>query len=334
MLIAGRLLEYNLPNDIIFFCHIDELLVKDTLVPELQPGLSEHFQKFLAQHEHVHIVLFSHESADVCSILAASLVGHEALDRGQVSVVYEAGLGIYQGSPEKVKKDYTEGMRTEVVNILERMAIAAAARFSDSKFKDRFYFASTEFSLGIRVHPFARGLSGSLDKEAALELVGALATSLADIVKEDMQAVQNHIINYFLAADPGLDKIFSKQNDERVWDKERVDTYLDMLRFVHMGARGSAIRPNDTTDTQAAKSVLESLGSHQLVVVSAESASSQALFEWALEQEHRLVACSETADAAIKTLVESRGGIEYTAGKIEELLHILHVYITVQSIGT
>ncbi len=330
--IASRMIEYNLPNTVLLFIHIDDFLDHTSDIPLVSPGASEMVQRFLTSNSSTHLVIISHENADITAILASTLAGTSAIKNGQVSMVYESGMGLYLGSDPKQKKDLLSDDRHELIHLLERMAVVTATKMGDKHFKDNFFFTATEYSIGIRVHPFARGSSDSLDKDAADELVRALAIALSDLVKEDVSAVQSHVVNHFLAKDPSLSQIFAKSNDERVWDMEKVDQLLELFRFVHLGARGSIIRPADASDVQAADVILASTTSKNMIVVAGDSIFSKPLLEWALAEKKGFIACSDAAEKSVNDLVETRGGIVYSAGHISELLDVIGAYSHLKSI--
>ncbi len=329
--IGLRMTDFAVPQKVLLFMHIDDFLAGSGDIPVLQPEVPARMQQFLRSNPGAHLAVLSHDTADVTALLTTALAGPAAIDQGQVSMVYESGLGLYLGSSPKQKKDHTAGMRSELTHALERLAVAAATHGS-SHFKDRFYFSATEYSLGIRVHSYARSLSKDLDKEAAHELVKALATALSDMVKEDVRAIESHIINYFLSQDPSLQSVFSPSHDERVWDMERVDQLLQMFRFVHLGARGSLIRPADASDVQAAETIQEMVGKDRMIIVCSDSPFSMPLLEWGIKQQHRFIACSDGAAQKIRDMVETRGGIEYAAGHIEELLDVVDAYLHLKPI--
>jgi hypothetical protein len=217
--IATKLVEYGFPPKLLLFIHLDGLVMMPGDIPQVKLDYATHITNFVKNNPSAHLVFVSHDSADVTSILTTSLVGSEAISSGQVSMVYESGLGLYLGTTKKEKKDHTAGLRTEVAQLMERVTLALASTSKSEGFKDKFYFSSTEFSAGIRVHPYARAsLGDSLDKDAAMELINCLAIALADLVKEDPKAVHDHAINYFLKKDPTLKTVFSGSSDERVWD--------------------------------------------------------------------------------------------------------------------
>jgi len=331
-IVGLRLTEYQLPAKVLLCIHIDDFLESKSDIPLLAPGAPATMQKFLDSNDSVHLVVMSHDSADVTAVLTAALTGHDAVERGQVSMVYESGLGLYMGAPTRQKKDYTTSMRSELIHILERMAVVAATRVSDAHFKQRFFFSASEFSIGIRVHPYARTITGNLDKEAAHELIQALAVALSDLVKEDLQAVGNHALNYFLSQDPSLQEIFSPSHDERVWDMEKVDELLKLLRFVHLGARGSLIRPADASDVEAATTLFEAFGRDRMLIVASDNHFTFPLLEWALQQKHGFISCSDQAEKSVRDLVETKGGIQFTHGHIEELLNVVDAYVHFKSV--
>lgn len=328
LLVALRLLTYGFPVNVTLFMHINDVLEKSD-TPTLFAGASVPFRLFLEENPNIHVVILSHESADVTAILAGGLVGKEPVARGQVSMIYESGMGVYIGSDPKEKKDLTKGMRTEVLHVMERMAIAAASRMHDASFHEKFYFTSTEYSVGIRVHPFARGTNNTLDKEAARELVGCLSVALADLVKEDVKAVEAHIVNYCLNTDASLKVIFEPVVDERVWDVEKVDEYLRLLSLVHLGSRGSLVRPADASDVVAAEAIIGRNNTQSLIVTTGENSFTLPLMQWTRHQESGVVACSESATDQVLQEVESQGGIQYSSGHLEELLQVLDAYVNI-----
>lgn len=331
--IASRLLEYNLPPKILLFLHLNDLLVTTSNIPLLRPELSFEITTLLGVNPQIHLVLLSHDSADVASVLASSLVGKDLIDNGQVSIIYESGMGLYLGLDQKQKKDYTADLRKEVLQVIERMTISAASRMNDNKFKEQFYFSASEYSLGIKVHPFARGRSADLDKQAAKELVKVMAMALADLVKEEIAGVENHAYNHFLKLDESLKQVFNNASDERVWDMEKVDEYLNDFRFVHLGERGSIIRPTDATDVPAAKTLYELYGPDALVISASDSNFTLPLMQWTIEQPSGMIACSENAEKSVKDLVEGHGGIEYRPDQIDELLKIIDAFAGVRAIS-
>lgn len=330
--VALRMLEYNLPSKALLFMHLDDFLDHDALLPTLHPGIAAKVQGFIEHTKDAHLVILSHDSADVTAVLMAALVGKAAIDDSRVSMVYESGMGVYLGGKVKQKHDYLSSMRTDVLGVIERMAVVSATLINDTGFKSKYYFSATEYSIGIRVHPYARGNSTTIDKEAAHELIKALAAALSDLVKEDIKAVESHIINYFLTKNPDLAKLFSPSNDERVWDMEKIDELLDLFQFVHLGARGSLIRPTDATDVQAAQTIFDVYGAQSIIIASSDTNASVALFEWVLSQSGGFVACSEAASKPVLALVETRGGMVYTPGHIEEVLGIIDAYSSLRPV--
>lgn len=326
--IAAKLIEYGFPSKLLLFIHLDNLAMTDGDIPQIKSDLVPYFHQFVDNNPDAHIVMLSHDSADVTSILTNTLVGKEAIDRGQVSMVYESGLGLYLGTTNKEKKDHTAGLRAEVSQLMERVALALASTSKSNGFKDKFYFSSTEFSAGIRVHPYARAsLGDSLDRDAAMELINCLAIALADLVKEEPKAVHDHAINFFVKNDPSLKTVFSAPADERVWDMEKIDQYLNDISFVHLGVRGSILRPSEITDVQAAETIIDKLGHDWLVVSSANSDASLPLMQWVGEQKFGIISCGEDAETGVKELVMNRGGIECGTDGVAELLRILDGYL-------
>jgi hypothetical protein len=331
--IAMKLVEYNFPTNVLLLFHLDRLIMEEGDIPQIKPGLSNIFTSFVKNNPTTHIVFISHDCADVTSILSAALVGSDAINNGQVSMVYESGLGLYLGTAKKEKKDYTAGLRAEISQLMERVALALASTSKSNGFKDKFYFSSTEFSAGIRVHPYARAsLGDSLDKDAAMELINCLAIALADLVKEDPKAVHDHAINYFLKKDPNLRTAFNLSSDERVWDMEKIDQYLNDISFVHLGVRGSVIRPSEGTDVQAAQTIIEKIGGEQFIICSADDDLSMPLMQWVSEQQFGLISCSEAAQPNIKSLVEKQGGIELSDLGVVELISIADGYVGISKL--
>lgn len=331
--IATKLVEYGFPSNLLLFIHLDGLVMNPGDIPQVKSDFATPLSNFVKNNPSAHLVFVSHDSADVTSILTTSLVGSEAVNSGQVSMVYESGLGLYLGTAKKEKKDHTAGLRAEVAQLMERVTLALASTSKSEGFRDKFYFSSTEFSAGIRVHPYARAsLGDSLDKDAAMELINCLAIALADLVKEDPKAVHDHIINYFLKKDPALQTVFAGSTDDRVWDMEKIDQYLADVSFIHLGVRGSIIRPAETTDVQAAQTILDKLGGEQLIVLTANSEASLPLMNWVSQQKYGLISCGEDADAGVKTLVESSGGIEFGESGIAELTQILDGHLGISRV--
>jgi len=130
-----------------------------------------------------------------------------------------------------------------------------------------------------------------------------------------------------LGLDPSLERIFSRSTDERVWDMEQVNQYLSSLRFVHLGARGSVVRPADLTDVPAAQSIVEVMGKNSTVWSTADNHFALPLLEWTAGLQTGIVACSEQAEAPVREFVEGHGGIEYSAGTPAELLTIIDAYL-------
>ena len=326
--IAAKLTEYGFPDKILLFVHLDSLVMTEGDIPQIKSELAPCFHEFMLNNPNAHVVLLSHDGADITSILTNTLVGREAIDRGQVSMVYESGLGLYLGTTNKEKKDHTAGLRAEISQLMERVALALASTSKSNGFKDKFYFSSTEFSAGIRVHPYARAsLGDSLDRGAAMELINCLAIALADLVKEEPKAVHDHAINFFVKNDPSLKTVFSAPVDERVWDMEKIDQYLNDISFVHLGARGSIIRPSEITDVQAAETILEKLGRDWFIVSSANSDASIPLMQLVGQQQFGMISCGEDAEVNVKDLVMNRGGIECGLDGVAELLRILDGYL-------
>lgn len=329
--IAIKLLDYNLPNKVIIFLHLEDMLDPGQDIPFVKPGIAHQIKDFLRNDKETHLVIMSHESSDVTTILTTVLCGQDVISEGRVSIIYESGLGLYFGTKEKKKLDYTKGQKVLVMQIIERMSVAAATLTQDPDFHNKFYLSASEYSIGIKVHPFARSSENDLDKEAASTLVHLLAISLSDMVKEDIAATEEYIYNYFLKAEPALKKIFTRSATDRVWDVEIVDEYLADLRFVHLGSRGSIIRPSDITDVPAAETISEHFGKDYGVICAADNKFSLPIMNWAISKKFGLIACSESADQEVKGLVESRGGIEYNAGDIVELLRIIDTYTVLRS---
>ncbi|MFA6082255.1 MAG: hypothetical protein WC773_02500 [Patescibacteria group bacterium] len=330
--IALQMLNYDFKPQIALIFHIDDLIVTDHDIPQIRTELIPYFTQFIANHPTAHMVFLSHDSADVTTILITALVGGVAIADGRVSIVYESGLGLYLGGDKKEKKDFTEGVRGEITQVMDRVALAASSMSKDQNIRDKFYFSSTEFSCGIRVHPFARGTDNSLDKDAAKMLMLCFATALADLVKEDVEAVQNHATNFFLNADPSLSGIFAAQPDDRLWDMERIDQYLNKISFVHLGSRGSVIRPGEITDIPAVETVLQAIGKDIFVAVCGDNRFSLPIMQWAAKLPSGMVSCSEGADVMIRRLVERTGGIEYASGNIAEIMVILDSYLTIKTL--
>ncbi len=345
--IAQKMLEYNFPANVLLFLHLDHVLQSppevaskksknetaavDLALLEVNEQVSASLRTILDYNPSLHLVLLSHDAADVATALSIDLVGAAALQRGQASLVYESGLGVYMG-PDGKKKDYSATVKQDISQVMERIAIAGATRVSQPDFRDKFYFCSNEFSVGIRVHPYARSLITNMDKEAAHELLKCLAMALADLVKEDVAAVEQHAMNYLLRNNPSLSGIFSSSADERVWDMERVDQFLQSLEFVHLGKRGSIIRPAEVTDVPAAENIVATLGGQYLVVSNGNASNSLPLLKWTAEQSSGIIACGEDASPEVRKLVESRGGIEYAPGNLQELLHIVDAYATMKTL--
>ncbi len=331
--IAERLSQYRGSNEVLLCLHLDDLCHRDNDLPELNEDQALALRRFLNANPNTHLVLLSHDSADVTGVLAGALVGSTPLSNNQISLVYESGLGLYLASGSgKEKKQYLDQTRGELLTIMERMALIAATKTQDQEFQRRFYFAATEYSIGIRVHPFARSKNTNLDTEAAASLISVLATAMADLVKEDMAAVEDHVINYFLKADSSLEKIFAKRPDERLWDIERVDKLLGMLELIHYGSLGSVIRPAEVTDVPAVQAVCEARGGRYLLVASANSHLTLPLLQWVVGQPESLIACSEQAEPVVKQLVETRGGLEFAADRPSELFAVLDAYLLLRKL--
>ena len=96
---------------------------------------------------------------------------------------------------------------------------------------------------------------------------------------------------------------------------------------MHLGARGSIIRPSEITDVQAAETILEKLGRDWFIVSSANSDASIPLMQLVGQQQFGMISCGEDAEVNVKDLVMNRGGIECGLDGVAELLRILDGYL-------
>ena len=271
-------------------------------------------------------------------------LGNEVVHSGDVSIVYEAGTGVFTpGHGEQTKQLLYEDLADDIQTIFGR-ARSHILRDAPEQLRRGCHLQGNEFNVTLKPN-FETGSkkAETIIDEALVYIIDLLAESVAAVVElsEDSAeaAVTDWARAYYAASDPEIRAVFETQGVAPTSDPDAIPApYRTLFERIDVGyyeadaAELSSLELNKVVGVQSALSVLGIDDPFMLVM--GDSKSDLRVMRWAAEEEIGLAAAPAHASRDVLSHVHETDELVFDAGNAAAMLRITYALNQIAKLDT
>ncbi|WP_226013227.1 HAD family hydrolase [Halomicrobium salinisoli] len=246
-------------------------------------------------------------------------LGNELVHSGDVSVVYEAGTGVFTpGHGSDTKRLLYEDLDDAVTDVFDAVRSRILPEAPES-IRRGCHLQGNEFNVTLKPNYE----TGSDDAEAVID---EAMVYVLDLLAEAVPGADaEHTRAYYAAADPEIDRVLDDEGEsidpESVEIPADVASVLDRIDVAYYEADAAEIASRELNKVVGVEAALEVLGvDDPFALVMGDSKSDLRVMEWVAAEDAGIAAAPEHASGRVLEHVRGADGLVFDAGAADDVL--------------
>ncbi|MFC7200244.1 HAD family hydrolase [Halospeciosus flavus] len=246
-------------------------------------------------------------------------LGNELVHSGDVSIVYEAGTGVFTpGHGPDTKRLLYEDLDDEVTDVFDTVRSRVLPDAPES-IRRGCHLQGNEFNVTLKPNYE----TGSEEAETVIdEAMVYVLNLLAEAVPG---ADAEHTRAYYADADPEIDRVLEDEGEgidpDAIDVPDAVEGVLDRIDVAYYEADAAEIASRELNKVVGVESALEVLGvDDPFALVMGDSKSDLRVMEWVAENDAGLAAAPEHASGRVLDHVRGEDDLVFDAGAADDVL--------------
>ncbi|MFT4883778.1 MAG: hydroxymethylpyrimidine pyrophosphatase-like HAD family hydrolase [Natronomonas sp.] len=257
-------------------------------------------------------------------------LGNEVVHSGDVSIVYEAGTGVFTpGHGADTKRLLYENLEPEIRDVFGRVRSRVLPEASES-LRRGCHLQGNEFNVTLKPN-FETGSTHAEEviDEALVYIVDLLAGCIEDVLDEDGGNVREWARAYYTDADPEIAAVFEERGERSEATTDEIpETYHDMFQRIDVAyyeADAAEISSLELNKVVGVQSALEVLGiDDPFTVVMGDSKSDLRVMEWVEAEGVGLAAAPDHASRDVLEHVRNTDDLVFDRGDAAAMLRTVY----------
>ncbi|WP_435097972.1 HAD family hydrolase [Halarchaeum sp. P4] len=249
-------------------------------------------------------------------------LGNELVHSGDVSVVYEAGTGVFTpGHGPDTKRLLYEDLDDPVRDVFESVR-SRVLPDAPEEVRRGCHLQGNEFNVTLKPN-YETGSEGAVDviDRATVYLTELLADAIPAASVADVRA-------YFAARDPEIAAVL-EERDARPDEAHEVDpdaeSVLERVQLAYYEGDAAEVTANELDKVAGVTAALDVLGVEDpFALVMGDSKSDLRVMEWAEEHDAGIAAAPDHASERVREHVERTDGLVYDRGAAGDVLRTVY----------
>jgi hydroxymethylpyrimidine pyrophosphatase-like HAD family hydrolase len=281
-------------------------------------------------HAGVPIVICTGQTLENVKGFMIQGLGSEIVHSGELSIVYEAGTGVFTpGHGANTKQLLYEDLDGEVVAVFDDLR-SRVLRDAPDYLRRGCHLQGNEFNVTMKPN-FATGGSQAreLIDDALVHEIDLLGDAVADRIEEDTEAVQEWARAFYADADPEIRSVLERSGGVGAATPDDVPEAarefferIDVAYYEADAAEVGSLELNKVVGVEAAFSVLGIDDPFALVM--GDSKSDLRVMEWIAEEDGGIAAAPEHASDDVLDHVLSGDELVFDRGASAEVLRVAY----------
>ncbi len=246
-------------------------------------------------------------------------LGNELVHSGDVSVVYEAGTGVFTpGHGSDTKRLLYEDLDDAVTDVFDAVRSRILPEAPES-IRRGCHLQGNEFNVTLKPNYE----TGSDDAAAVIDEATVYAL---DLLAEAVPGADvEHTRAYYAAADPEIDRVLADEgaavDPETVEIPDDVAAVLDRIDVAYYEADAAEIASRELNKVVGVEAALDVLGvDDPFALVMGDSKSDLRVMEWVAAENLGIAAAPEHASGRVLDHVRGEDGLVFDAGAADDVL--------------
>ena len=268
----------------------------------------------------VPIVICTGQTLENVKGFAIQGLGSRIIHSGSVSIVYEAGSGVFTPGhgPETKQLLYTE--LDETIRGVFEAVRAGALSEAPPAIRDELHLQGNEFNVTLKPnYPIGSREAARVIDRALEHLLDLLGTTLAGRVGLEETTAVDQTVAHYARVDPEIAAVVDPVTVES-FDPDLVAT-LERIDVAYYEADGAEVGSRELTKEVGVERALSVLGLEDpFALVMGDSKSDRRVMEWVAERNAGIAAAPTHASPDVRTHVEATDELLFEPGQSEDVL--------------
>lgn len=255
-------------------------------------------------------------------------LGSELVHSGELSIVYEAGTGVFTpGHAADTKHLLYEDLDDEIVSVFDHVR-SRVLREAPDDLRRNCHLQGNEFNVTMKPN-FEIGSAdavGIID-EALVYEIDLLGEAVAEVTDEDPDATSEFARAFYAKADPEIhDVLESVDSVPDTGDApDAVETFFERIDVAYYEGDAAEIGSLELNKVVGVEAALNVLGIEDpFGVVMGDSKSDLRVMEWVAENDSGLGAAPEHASADVLAFVQGTDELVFDRGRSADMLRTVY----------
>ncbi|KYH27687.1 phosphoglycolate phosphatase [Halalkalicoccus paucihalophilus] len=255
-------------------------------------------------------------------------LGSELVHSGELSIVYEAGTGVFTpGHAADTKHLLYEDLDDEIVSVFDHVR-SRVLREAPDDLRRNCHLQGNEFNVTMKPN-FEIGSEdavGIID-EALVYEIDLLGEAVAEVTGEESDATSEYARSFYAAADPEIHDVL--ESVDSVPDPgeapDAVETFFERIDVAYYEGDAAEIGSLELNKVVGVEAALDVLGiTDPFALVMGDSKSDLRVMEWVAENDSGLGAAPEHASADVLAFVRETDELVFDRGRAADMLRTIY----------
>lgn len=260
-------------------------------------------------------------------------LGNELVHSGDVSIVYEAGAGVFTpGHGSETKRLLYDNLPDETRGVVDDVR-SQVLRTASETVRRGCHLQGNEFNVTLKPnHETGSDDASDVIDEGLVHLIDLVGTAVAErteidaaFAAGDTDAGPAVARAFYADSDPEIDEALEREGAARADEvPDSVTGLLSELNVALYYADAAELAVRDLDKARGVAAALDVLGiADPFVLVMGDSKSDQRAMEWATENDAGIAAAPEHSSERVLDHVRSTDDLVFPAGEADELLRVV-----------
>ncbi|MCL7417790.1 MAG: HAD hydrolase family protein [Halalkalicoccus sp.] len=255
-------------------------------------------------------------------------LGSELVHSGELSIVYEAGTGVFTpGHAADTKHLLYEDLDDEIVSVFDHVR-SRVLREAPDDLRRNCHLQGNEFNVTMKPN-FEIGSEdavGVID-EALVYEIDLLGEAVAEVTGEEPDATSEYARAFYAAADPEIHDVLEAVDSVPDLGEapEAVETFFERIDVAYYEGDAAEIGSLELNKVVGVGAALDVLGiADPFALVMGDSKSDLRVMEWVAENDSGLGAAPEHASADVLAFVRETDELVFDRGRAADMLRTIY----------